>query len=252
VRSRSVSRFEAVLLDYANTVVQFDRPQIEAIHVALAAFLSHAVAPIDARSLGAVMDRVCVAQPRSEDKRELAPHEQMRRIVQAAYGRRFRACDQVVVDADRVYQDGFVSSLQIDEPTLDALARVCRSMPVGLVSNYPCGTSLRRSLAMLGIADRLDPVVISGEVGYCKPHPRLFQIALEGLGVAADAVLFVGDSWESDMVGAHAAGMATCHHVGLAAPEDHEQRYASYRPDFTIRNLGELDGILAGFVGGRA
>ena len=36
-----------------------------------------------------------------------------------------------------------------------------------------------------------------------------------------------------------AAGMATCHHLGLRV-EDHEERYASYRPDFMIRHLDEL------------
>jgi putative hydrolase of the HAD superfamily len=103
---------------------------------------------------------------------------------------------------------------------------------------------MRRLLSALGIADRLAPVVISGDVGYVKPHPKLFQIALDGLGVPAGRVLFVGDSWASDMVGGHAAGMVTCHHLGLAAPQDHEERYASYRPDFAIRHLAELDGIL--------
>ena len=80
-------RFEAVLLDFANTVVQFDRPQIEAIHVDLAAFLSRSFAPIDARALGEVMDEVCVMAPLSEDKRELTPLEQMRRVLQQAYDR---------------------------------------------------------------------------------------------------------------------------------------------------------------------
>lgn len=241
-----MARLQAVLLDYANTVVQFDRPQIDAIHGALAAHLSRTVAAIDARALGAVMDRVCVAQPLSADKREITPHEQMRRIVQEAYGRPFTIGDPAVVDADRVYQEGFLASLSIDAATLEALARVGARVPVGLVSNYPCGTSLRRSLSSLGIAARLHPVVISGEIGYCKPHPRPFQVALDELGVPAPAVLFVGDSWASDMVGAHAAGMVTCHHVGLASPEDHEERYASYRPDFVISQLGELDGILDG------
>jgi HAD superfamily hydrolase (TIGR01549 family) len=239
-----MSRFQAVLLDFANTVVQFDRPQIEAIHVALAAFLSETVGPIDSPALGAVMDRVCVLQPLSEDKRELTPCEQMRRVLQEAYGRPFRCDEQAVMDANREYQERFVSSLQIDDLTMRALARVRRRVPVGLVSNYPCGPSLRRSLTALGVADQIDPVVISGEIGYCKPHPMPFEVALQGLGVGADRVLFVGDSWASDMVGSHSAGMATCHYLGLACAEDHDERYTVYRPDYVIRHLDELDRIL--------
>ncbi|HEV7806293.1 MAG TPA: HAD family hydrolase [Solirubrobacteraceae bacterium] len=240
-----MARFEAVLLDYANTVVQFDRPQIESIHVALARQLSRMVAPVDARTLGAVMDRVCTQAPLSDDKRELTAPEQMRRVLQETYDRPFAPDDEIVVCADHAYQELFVASLAIDARALQALARVRARVPIGLVSNYPCGASLRRSLSTLGLVG-LHPIVISGEVGYCKPHPRLFEVALQELGVPASAVLFVGDSWASDMVGAHAAGMVTCHHVGLASPADHEDRYTSYRPDYVISHLAELEAILAG------
>jgi putative hydrolase of the HAD superfamily len=240
-----MSRFEAVLLDFANTVVQFDRPQLEAIHVALAESLSRAVAPIDAAALGTVMDVVCVRSPASEDKRELTALEQMRQVLQETYDTAFRTTDEVVVAANRAYQDLFVASIEIDERTVRALDRLRRQMPVGLVSNYPCGVSLRRLLSTIGLAEHFDPIVISGEVGYVKPHPRLFAAALERVGLAPERVLFVGDSWASDMVGAHAAGMATCHHLGLTSDQDHEQRYASYRPDFSIRHLEELERLIA-------
>ncbi|MCA1682816.1 MAG: HAD family hydrolase [Actinobacteria bacterium] len=240
-----MSRLQAVLLDYANTVVQYDRPQIEAIHLELADVLSRAVGPIDAAALGAVMDTVCVMAPLSRDRRELTPVEQMRRVLQETYGRPFAPTDRAVVDADRAYQELFVSSLRVDDRTLPALERLSARLPLGLVSNYPCGATLRRSLAALGIAEHFHPVVISGEIGYVKPHPKLFEVALAGLGVAAERVLFVGDSWPSDMVGAQAAGMATCHHRGLTSERGHEQHYASYRPDFTIEHLDELERILA-------
>jgi len=241
-----MSRFDAVLLDFANTVVQFDRPQIEAIHAQLATYLCSSLAPIDAAALGAVMDRVCVQAPATEEQRELTPLEQMRRVLAEVYDRAFRTSDAIVVDANREYQELFVASIEIDDATRRALVRVRERVPVGLVSNYPCGDSLRRLLSALGIAGRFAPVVISGEVGYVKPHPKLFEIALDGLGVPAERVLFVGDSWASDMVGGHAAGMVTCHHLGLASPQDHEQRYARYRPDFAIHHLDELDEILDG------
>jgi HAD superfamily hydrolase (TIGR01549 family) len=240
-----MSRFEAVLLDFANTVVQFDRPQIRAIHVALAEFLSRTVAAIDATTLGEVMDRVCVRAPLSVHQRELTPAEQMQQVLQEAYAEPFRTTDEIVIAADREYQELFIRSIEIDDLTLKALERVRKQVPVGLVSNYPCGVSLRRLLSALGIENRFEPIVISGEVGYVKPHPRLFEVALELLGVPPARVLFVGDSWASDMVGGHAAGMATCHHLGLAAVQDHEERYARYRPDFAIAHLDELDRILA-------
>jgi len=240
-----MSRFEAVLLDFANTVVQFDRPQMQAIHAALAEMLCGAVAPIEPAALGAVMDVVCVRSASSQDQLELTALEQMRQVLQETYHRSFGTNDEVVVLANSTYQDLFVASIEIDERTLRALDRLRRRMPLGLVSNYPCGASLRRLLSTIGLAEHFDPIAISGEVGYAKPHPKLFRAALERLGVAPKRVLFVGDSWASDMVGGHAAGMATCHHLGLSSDQDHEGRYASYRPDFSIHHLDELDRLLA-------
>jgi HAD superfamily hydrolase (TIGR01509 family) len=237
-----MARFAAVLLDFANTVVQYDRPQMQAIHVALAEHLSQAVAPIDAATLGRAMDHVCPLPALSEDKREYTPADEMRRVLCEAYGRPFAVDDPAVVAAQTRYHELFVGVLALDEETLPALADIA---PVGLVSNFPCGATLRRSLAALGIADRFAPIVISGEVGYVKPHPRIFEVALDALDVAPERVLFVGDNWASDMVGAHAAGMATCHHRGMIAAQDHERSYATYRPDFTIEHLAQVGNILA-------
>jgi HAD superfamily hydrolase (TIGR01549 family) len=240
----AVPRFEAVLLDYGNTVVQFDRPQIEWIHIQLAEFLSRTVAPIGSLTLGKVMDRVCVLPPLSEDKREFTAIEQMKQVLQEAYDMPFRDADHVVVEANREYQDLFVRSVEIDDETLRALDWARQRVRLGLISNYPCGPSLRRSLSAVGIAELFDPIVVSGEVGYVKPHPKLFQVALEALGIPAEAVLFVGDNWANDMVGAHTVGMATCHHLGLTSEKDYEERYRAYRPDFSIHHLAELDHIL--------
>ncbi|MEY2441360.1 MAG: hypothetical protein QOJ46_786 [bacterium] len=237
-------RFHAVLLDYTNTVVQFDRPQIEGIHARLAEHLSRTLGPVEAAALGEVMDRVCVRSAATPQLRELTATEQMRRILQDAYGRPFQEADPAVAAADRAYQDLFVASLRVDARTVSVLRALHAIVRVGLVSNYPCGRSLRRSLAALGIAGDFDPVVVSGEVGWIKPHPEPFRIAVEGLGVPAERVLLVGDDWACDMVGGRDAGMATCHHVGLSSCRDHDRCYSTYRPDFTIRNLEEILPIL--------
>jgi HAD superfamily hydrolase (TIGR01549 family) len=239
-----MSRFEAVLLDYCNTVAQFDRPQIEWIHSRLAGFLSRTIAPIEPRELGEVMDRVCVLPPMSTDKREFTAFEQMLNILREAYAETVPIDDQTVTAANCEYQNLFVRSIKIDDSVLRVIERICRQLPVGLVSNYPCGASLRRSLHSIGLLDLLDPIVVSGDVGYVKPHPKLFQAALEALGVPAGKVLLVGDDWASDMVGGHRAGMVTCHHLGHTSDKDYADRYRTYRPDFSIHHLTELPEIV--------
>jgi putative hydrolase of the HAD superfamily len=52
-----------------------------------------------------------------------------------------------------------------------------------------------------------DAHTISGHHGIEKPDPRLFQIALDSLGVRADQAAHVGDSLSADVVGARQAGL---------------------------------------------
>jgi len=53
----------------------------------------------------------------------------------------------------------------------------------------------------------VDAIVGSRAHGYVKPHPTIFQSALQQLGVDARAAVMVGDSLEEDIAGARALGM---------------------------------------------
>lgn len=53
----------------------------------------------------------------------------------------------------------------------------------------------------------LDGVFVSEELGAIKPSPAFFEGVLRALGVAREACLMVGDSVESDVRGANAAGL---------------------------------------------
>ena len=80
-----------------------------------------------------------------------------------------------------------------------------RGLTTAVVSNFD--GRLPGLLAGLGLAPLLDAVVLASDAGACKPDPRIFQLALERLGIPASASVFVGDSTERDVAGARAAGM---------------------------------------------
>jgi putative hydrolase of the HAD superfamily len=96
-----------------------------------------------------------------------------------------------------------------------------RGLGLGLVSNAldPPGL-LHRDLEQLGVADRLDVAVFSSEIGWRKPHPAIFERALERLGVAPESALFVGDTLATDVAGAAALGLHTCQALWFRADED--------------------------------
>ncbi len=64
-----------------------------------------------------------------------------------------------------------------------------------------------RKIAALGLADRLDTMVTSEEAGVEKPNPKIFLDCLAKLNVKPDETVFIGDSFERDVCGAHAAGL---------------------------------------------
>ncbi|MCI4673540.1 HAD family hydrolase [Candidatus Mycolicibacterium alkanivorans] len=52
--------------------------------------------------------------------------------------------------------------------------------------------------AFAAAAARVDEFVLSFEVGAVKPDPRIFRVALDRLGIAAEEAVMVGDSEEND------------------------------------------------------
>ena len=79
------------------------------------------------------------------------------------------------------------------------------------------GARLRLGLVSNGIRDLrefvvhhrlgVDAIVGSRAHGYVKPHPTIFQAALQQLGVEPAETVMVGDSLEEDVEGARALGM---------------------------------------------
>lgn len=50
-------------------------------------------------------------------------------------------------------------------------------------------------------------IIDSGAVGVAKPDPRIFELALDVVGVTADRAIHVGDAYQYDVRGARAAGV---------------------------------------------
>jgi putative hydrolase of the HAD superfamily len=67
-----------------------------------------------------------------------------------------------------------------------------RGIKIAIVSN--CDEQARGLLGFLGVTPLADALVLSCEVGAAKPSARIFERALEALGVSAEAALFVDDN----------------------------------------------------------
>jgi len=130
---------------------------------------------------------------------------------------------------------GARASLDDCRPLLTRLARRYR---LGIVSNFY--GNLAAVCAETGLNDLVAVVVDSTRVGVLKPDPRIFQHALDTLGVEAGQATFVGDSLARDMGGARSLAMP---HIWLISETVSEPRACCPR-DPVIRSLEELQGLL--------
>jgi putative hydrolase of the HAD superfamily len=87
-----------------------------------------------------------------------------------------------------------------------ALETLSEQYPLGLVTNGDPELQGPK-LESLGIAGRFETVVHGGVDAPYKPDPEPFNLALDALGVDPNCAVHVGNSLESDVAGAHAAGL---------------------------------------------
>jgi putative hydrolase of the HAD superfamily len=78
-------------------------------------------------------------------------------------------------------------------------------MRLAICSNWDW--DLTEAVEEVGLLDCFEAVVSSAWAGARKPHPRIFEHALDKVGAEPGATLFVGDTWGPDVVGPRAAGM---------------------------------------------
>jgi putative hydrolase of the HAD superfamily len=100
-----------------------------------------------------------------------------------------------------------VGIFNVPDPGATAALAAARrgGLVTGVISNS--NGSIASLMASFGFLPYLDVVIDSGVVGVEKPDPRIFQIALERVGVAPGEAAFVGDLYSIDVVGARAAGL---------------------------------------------
>jgi putative hydrolase of the HAD superfamily len=113
--------------------------------------------------------------------------------------------EQVVREVVGSFDDLFEESWKPMSDTSSILENL-HTYKKGIITNG----SIRHQNAKIdkiGIRHYFDCVVISEEVGAAKPAKAIFDFACLQLGCSAEDCLFIGDSWENDVVGSSHAGM---------------------------------------------
>lgn len=126
--------------------------------------------------------------------------------------------------------------LECAPPVREMLLRLKGEYRIGLVSNFDDTDTVHQVLTREGVDHCFETVIISSEIGIRKPRPEIFLAACEKIGVAPAECLFIGDSFENDVIGAKQLGMdvAWVNPIGLPPPAEEP------RPDYILTQLTDL------------
>ena len=131
--------------------------------------------------------------------------------------------------------------------TTHALLETLRSrgLRLGVVSNaFDPGWLLHRDLERMGIAERVDFAVFSSELGKRKPHPEIFQRALDALDVRPEEAIFVGDRLYEDVRGSNEVGMTSVQAIWFRADEHADGDEPDYQAFTQMDVLNIADRLL--------
>lgn len=121
-------------------------------------------------------------------------------------------------------------------PCLEELQN--RGVAMGIVSNWE--RWLPALLDQCQVTGYFNTVVVSGEVGIEKPDKRIFELALDRLGVSPEDTIFVGDILEADILPSSQMGMTP-------VLIDRKGTYSDNPPCKRLTSLCQLTSILQNF-----
>ncbi len=129
------------------------------------------------------------------------------------------------------------------EPGMPEALAALRALDLrlGCVSNAFMGAStLHQIMVERNLGQHLEMTISSCEFGYRKPHPSIYEAAVERMAVAPEEIIFVGDRVEQDVVGPAKLGMRT---VLTLQYREEDPDAGEVKPDAVIRHLSELPDV---------
>ncbi|MDX1672111.1 MAG: HAD family hydrolase [Balneolaceae bacterium] len=101
------------------------------------------------------------------------------------------------------------------------LKKVGNAYPVGILTNGFLDIQ-KDKIERFSLEDYARHIVISEEVGYLKPRPEIFAHATRLTGLEPAQILYIGDSYRSDILGGSGFGWKTAWYTPRKRPENGE------------------------------
>ncbi|MFT6180812.1 MAG: HAD superfamily hydrolase (TIGR01549 family) [Paracoccaceae bacterium] len=234
---------KVVCFDLGNTLIEFGPRQIAMQYERLTAKLVEMFGSCDATKLKEIRDQQIVA-PYHAHYRENDVEECCRELIEGIYP--VTATDEQVQELAEERYRVFVDMIELADEILPLLGALSERYRLALLSNFPCGRSIRDGITKLGMTEHFDAIVVSGEVGWVKPDPRPYRALLEQLKRDPAECIYVGDNWLADVQGSKNIGMKSILTTEHLPYERFEPKPGDHQPDQKISHISELRNLLLG------
>lgn len=234
-------RVKAVLFDFGDTLVSFEDFNYEASLTALHQTLvkNGIVVPYEKFKKTYFKVRDQLYRESDPSLEEVNFRVRASRVLNEL-GFDLNPIDHEIISSVEAFMRPLIKSLKLEEHVPLVLQELKRKYRLGLVSNFAYPPAIKLTLRKFRLSKFFDAVVISGDIGWRKPSPKIFEKALEALRVSASEALFVGDAPFHDIAGARQVGMKTVLLRRLGEKEIAD----TGNPDKIINKLEELLKIL--------
>ena len=114
-----------------------------------------------------------------------------------------------------------------------------------MISNFAYAPTFHEAIDRFGLRPAFETIVVSAEVGWCKPHRIIFEHTFEKMGIQPSEALFIGDQLYIDVYGALNSGMDV---VWIETERQDwlppEVQVPSCKPTYTVRLISEVIDLL--------
>ncbi len=191
---------KAVLFDLDNTLINFLNFKKETAKAAAAAMVRHGLPINEIQAYGKIFSVY--------DEKGMEYQKTFHDVI-APFGLEINKAERIQQAAILAYLKKKFEVIRPYPLVRPTLAKLRKNYKLGIMTDAPRNKSWQR-LVLTGLQDEFDIVITHDDTLERKPHPSLFQLALQRLGLLAPACLFIGDDPDRDIKGAKEVGMHTC------------------------------------------
>src|SRR5437867_10975322 len=118
---------------------------------------------------------------------------------------------EITTDATETITKAHMAQLQeafeVRPETIEVLQWAKARYRTAMISNFAYAPALYDALDRFGIRSAFETIIVSVEVGWCKPHRLIFARTFEQMGIRPSEALYVGDQMYIDVSAALNCGM---------------------------------------------